>query len=134
MAETTPTESDRDAVTEMRPVDKRDIWRLYVALYALQFKAIMGDEREVWEILLDLHSGDIEVPFGVEPLDREELLGERGAGREVQHALIVCEALARDSMVSVRPTSGVAHPCAISGCGELTFANLCPGHEFEQGG
>ena len=115
-----------------RPLDRDDYERTYAAMTALKLKAVLGEDRPLWEILHDLHQEYMS------SRDRrvlpDDLIGDDAAAAEVQHGLIVLELLMRgDTTIADRPRRAVQTACSVPGCPRLTTTALCLEHELERG-
>lgn len=115
---------------ERRPLDRNDYERVYAVLHALQLKAVHGEDRELWDILRDLHQENV----GGGRVTPDDLIGDEAAAAEITHALIVMEMLMRGE-TTIRVGAGFSAlqtVCAVPGCPNLTTTSLCLHHELEQ--
>lgn len=120
------------ATDERRPIDKSDYRRAYTTVSALWLHATGEGEdgRPVWEVLRDIHEdyGD----GGLVQLD--DLVGDAAANREVHHALILLELLARgETTMPNREIRAINTVCATPGCPNLTHLTYCLNCELEKG-
>jgi hypothetical protein len=116
---------------EQRPIDKDDYERVYIVLMAMKLKAVLGEDRPLWEILRDIREENARDDSRLMPGD---LVGDEAASVEVTHALIVMEQLMRGSgTVPAGPALASQTVCSVSGCPNLTTTALCLQHELEHG-
>lgn len=114
-----------------RPLDRGDYERTYIAMSALKLKAMLGEDRPLWEIIRDMHVAYASGDSRVLP---DDLVGDDAAAAEVQHGLIVLELLMRgDSTIRDSPPMAVKTVCSVADCPNLTTTALCLKHELELG-
>src|SRR3954451_14079134 len=99
-------------------------------MIALKLKAMLGDDRPLWKILVDLREEKLNEAAR---LPRDELVGDEAANREVTFALIALEMMMRGETTIPMSAgeSGVQHLCAYPGCTQITSALYCLHHELE---
>lgn len=114
--------------TSRRPITQADYDRAYKTVMALELKAVHDEGRPLWEILHDIHQ-DTQGPAPT--VDLDDLIGDAAANREVHHALLLLEALARGKDTLPVHLKMAMTVCAAPGCPELTTGHLCLNCELD---
>jgi hypothetical protein len=115
---------------QLRPVDRDDYERAYIVLHALKLKAMLGEDRPLWEILHEIHAEGA----GNARVTADDLVGDDAASAEVTQALVLLELLKRGhTSIPDRPAMAAQTVCGVPGCPNLTTTARCLQHELEDG-
>ena len=109
-----------------RPLERSDYKRAYATLIALRSKAMfVDDDRSLWEMLRDIHFENL--GYGLDEEAADGIISAASAEREIDHAMIVLEALIRGNN-SIRKNAATHDPhsvCATPDCPNLTTEHYC---------